>query len=149
MPTNPAWPNDSRPVSPVSRLMLNTARLKISAVITMLIQNVPNVSGSAARTATAAIIRIRQSHLLRSFPRKRESSSLLRTGSPLSRGRAGSRSDILIDPLRHEAARKEDEREHQQGERDRGRIGVRDVHRADALDHADQQRAEDRAVHIA
>ena len=41
MPTKPACPNDNSPVRPVSRLTLNTARLKIKAVITMLIQNVP------------------------------------------------------------------------------------------------------------
>src|ERR1700712_72988 len=55
MPTKTACPNDNRPVKPVSRLTLNTARLKIKAVITMLIQNVPNVSGNAKRSATAAI----------------------------------------------------------------------------------------------
>ena len=43
MPTQPACPNDSNPVRPVNRLTLNTARLKINAVITMLIQNVPKV----------------------------------------------------------------------------------------------------------
>src|SRR5215470_7779754 len=105
MPTKPACPNDNKPVKPVSRLMLKTARLKISAVITMLIQNAPKVSGSAATTARAAISRMRL--------------------------------DIFIDPFGHEAAREEDERQHEQAERDRARIGVRDVHRADALDHPD------------
>src|SRR3977135_3690766 len=106
MPTKPAWPNDNRPVSPVSRLMLNTARLKISAVITMLIQNVPKVSGSAASAAATAMNAIRL--------------------------------NILVHLLGDEAAREEDERHHQQGECDRRRIGVRDVDRAEALDHADQ-----------
>src|SRR5580704_13497739 len=55
MPTKPACPNDNRPVRPVKRLMLKTARLKINAVITMLIQNAPKVSGRPARTTTAAI----------------------------------------------------------------------------------------------
>src|SRR5882757_3625235 len=106
MPTKPACPNDNSPVSPVSRLMLKTARLKIKAVITMLIQNVPNVSGDAARTAKAAINRTRL--------------------------------DILVDPFRHQAARKKDERQHQQAERDRGRIGVRNIYGAEALNHPDQ-----------
>src|ERR1700730_2689770 len=117
MPTKPAWPNDNRPVSPVSRLMLKTARLKIRAVITMLIQNAPKVSGSAARTAAAAMNAI----------------GLY----------------ILVDPLGDKAARKEDKRHHQQGEGDRRRIGVRNIDRAETLDHADQQRAENRAVHVA
>src|SRR6478752_8564654 len=116
MPTKPACPNDNSPVRPVSRLMLKTARLKIKAVITMLIQNAPNVSGRTARTETAAISRIRL--------------------------------DILIDPFGHQAAREEDQRQHQQGKGDGGRIGVRNVNGAEALDHPDQQRAEDRAVHI-
>src|ERR1700737_4915657 len=117
MPTKPAWPNDNRPVRPVSRLMLNTARLKISAVITMLIQNAPKVSGTAARTTATAM----------------NATSLY----------------IFVDPLGDEAAREEDERHHQQGECNRSRIGVRDVDRAEALDHADQQRAEDCAVDVA
>src|SRR6195952_5172752 len=116
MPTKPACPNDNSPVRPVSRLTLKTARLKIKAVITMLIQNVPKVSGNAARIATAAISR--------------------------------SRLDILVDPFGHQAAREEDQRQHQQAERDRGRIGVRNVDRAETLDHPDQQRAEDGAVHV-
>src|SRR4030081_1233801 len=111
MPTKPACPNDSSPVRPVSRLMLKTARLKIKAVITMLIQNVPNVSGRPARAATAAISRIRL--------------------------------DILVDPFGNQAAREEDQRQHQQAERNGGRIGVRNVDGAEALDHPDQQRAED------
>src|SRR5882757_10111532 len=117
MPTKPACPNDNSPVRPVNRLMLKTARLKIKAVITMLIQNVPNVSGSAARIATAAISKTRL--------------------------------DILVDPFGNQAAREEDQRQHQQAKRDGGRIGVRNVNRAEALNHPDQQRAEDRAVHIA
>src|ERR1700716_3449103 len=117
MPTNPACPNDNSPVRPVSRLMLKTARLKIRAVITMLIQNVPNVSGSAAGTATAAIRKIRL--------------------------------DILVDPFGQQPAREEDQRQHQQTERDRGRIGVRNVNRAKTLNYPDQQRAEDGAIHIA
>src|SRR5580704_12038438 len=112
MPTKPACPNDNSPVKPVKRLMLNTARLKISAVITMLIQNAPNVSGNAARTATAAI--------------------------------SNTRLDILVDPFGHEPAREEDQRQHQKAKRDRGRIGVGNVDRAKALDHPDQQRAENR-----
>src|ERR1700704_2052000 len=67
MPTNPACPNDNSPVRPVSRLMLKTARLKIKAVITMLIQNVPNVSGNAARIATATINRARLDILVDPF----------------------------------------------------------------------------------
>ena len=55
MPTKPACPNDNSPVRPVKRLTLNTATLKISAVITMLIQNVLNVSGKPAKITTAAI----------------------------------------------------------------------------------------------
>src|SRR5580704_11805213 len=106
MPTKPACPNDKSPVKPVRRLMLNTARLKISAVITMLSQNVPNVSGSAASAPMAANSRTRL--------------------------------DILVDPFGHETAREEDQRQHQQAERNRGRIGVRDIDRADALDHPDQ-----------
>src|SRR5258708_25288218 len=117
MPTKSACPNDKRPVRPVSRLTLKTARLKIKAVITMLIQNVPNVSGNAARAATAAISRIRL--------------------------------DILVDPFGHQTAREEDKRQHQQAKRDGGRIGVRTVNSAAALNHPDQQRAENAAVHIA
>src|SRR5512137_395999 len=105
MPTKPACPNDRRPVRPVRRLMLKTARLKINAVITMLIQNAPNVSGNAARTAKAAI--------------------------------SGIRLDILVDPFGHETAREKDERQYQQAERDGGRIGIRNVDRADALNHPD------------
>src|ERR1700704_6648997 len=67
MPTKPACPNDNSPVRPVNRLMLKTARLKIKAVITMLIQNVPNVSGNAARTATAAIGKTRLDILIDPF----------------------------------------------------------------------------------
>src|ERR1700712_4323401 len=110
MPTKPACPNDNSPVRPVSRLTLNTARLKINAVITMLIQKLPKVSGSAATTATPDI--------------------------------SNSRLDILVDPFGHQAAREEDQRQHQQAERDRGRIGVRNVDSAKTLDHPDQQRAE-------
>src|ERR1700716_1958220 len=117
MPTNPACPNDNSPVRPVSRLKLKTARLKIRAVVTMLIQNVPNVSGNAARIATTTI--------------------------------SNARLDILVDPLRHQDARKEDKRQHQQAKRDRRRIGVRNVNSAEALNHPDEQRAEDCAVHIA
>src|SRR4051812_27793979 len=109
MPTKPAWPNDNKPVNPVSRVMLNTASAKIRAVITMLIQNVPNQSGSTARIAAAAI--------------------------------SAKRLDILVDSLGNEAAREEDERQHQQREGDRGRVGVRDIDGAEALDHADHQRA--------
>src|SRR5580700_488990 len=104
MPTKPACPNDNRPVRPVRKLMLNTARLKIIAVIIMLIQNAPKLRGSAARTAETAISR-----------------TFL---------------DILVDPFRHQAAREEDERQYQQGERDRGRIGVGDIDRANTLDHS-------------
>src|ERR1700709_2814104 len=111
MPTKPACPNDSSPVKPVSRLTLKTARLKIKAVITMLIQNVPNVSGNAARIATAAISRTRL--------------------------------NILVDPFGHQTARKKDKRQHQQAERDGGRIGVRNVNSTEALNHPDEQRAED------
>src|ERR1700736_5576639 len=100
MPTKPACPNDNSPVRPVSRLMLKTARLKIRAVITMLIQNVPNVSGRPARTAMPAISRTRL--------------------------------HILFDPFGHQAAREEDQRQHQQAKRDRGRIGVRNVDSAEA-----------------
>src|SRR5216683_3012635 len=117
MLTKPACPNDNSPVRPVSRLMLNTARLKIKAVITMLIQNVPNVSGKPTRIATAEISKTRL--------------------------------DILVDPFGHQTARKEDKRQHQQTKRDRGRIGVRNVNSPEALNHPDEQRAEDRAVHIA
>src|ERR1700724_2615550 len=117
MPTKPACPNDNSPVRPVNRLTLKTARLKIKAVITMLIQNVPKVSGNAARIATAAI--------------------------------GSTRLDILVDPFGHQAAREENQRQHQQAERDRGRIGVGNVDRAKTLDHPDQQCAEDRAVDIA
>src|ERR1017187_7454740 len=117
MPTKPACPNDNIPVRPVSRLMLKTARLKIKAVITMLIQNVPNVSGNAARIATAAISKTRL--------------------------------DILVDPFGHQTAREEDKRQHQQAKPDRGRIGVRNVNSAEALNHPDEQRAKDSAVHIA
>src|SRR5450755_4618574 len=117
MPTKPACPNDNSPVRPVSRLTLKTARLKISAVITMLIQNAPKLSGSAARTAAAAI--------------------------------SNPRLYILVDPFGHQTAREEDQRQHQQAERDRGRIGVRNVDRAETLDHADQECAEDGAVDIA
>src|SRR5882757_9983517 len=114
MPTKPACPNDNSPVKPVNRLTLKTARLKIRAVITMLIQNVPNVSGSAARIAIAAISRTRL--------------------------------NILVDPFGHQTAREEDKRQHQQAERDGGRTGVRNVNRAEALNHPDQQCAEDGAV---
>src|SRR5882757_8641117 len=107
MPTKPACPNDNNPVSPVNRLTLKTARLKIKAVITMLIQNVPNVSGNAARSATATI--------------------------------NNTRLDILVDPFGHQTARKEDKRQHQQAKRDGGRIGVRNVNGAEALNHPDQQ----------
>src|ERR1700737_91805 len=103
MPTKPACPNDNNPVKPVNRLMLKTARLKIRAVITMLIQNAPNVSGSATRLAAAAISRTRL--------------------------------DILVDPFGHQTARKKDKRQHQQAKSDRSRIGVRNINRADALDH--------------
>src|ERR1700681_3366977 len=67
MPTKPACPNDSSPVRPVSRLMLKTARLKIRAVMTMLIQNVPNVRGNVARAATAAISKTRLDILVDPF----------------------------------------------------------------------------------
>src|SRR5882757_6845694 len=117
MPTKPACPNDNSPVRPVSRLTLKTARLKIKAVITMLIQNVPKVSGNAARSATAAI--------------------------------GNTRLNILVDPFGHQTAREEDQRQHQQAERDGARIGVRNVNRAKTLNHPDQQRAENGAVHIA
>src|SRR5882724_9285535 len=110
MPTKPACPNDNSPVRPVSRLTLKTARLKIKAVITMLIQNVPNVSGNAARNATAAI--------------------------------STTRLDILVDPFGNQAAREEDKRQHQQAKRDGGRIGIRNINGAEALNHPDQQRAE-------
>src|ERR1700716_2320238 len=103
MPTKPACPNDNSPVRPVSRLTLKTARLKIKAVITMLIQNVPNVSGNATRNAAGAI--------------------------------SNTRLDILVDPFGHQTAREEDKRQHQQAERDGGRIGVRNVYGAEALDH--------------
>src|ERR1700722_12998856 len=121
MPTKPACPNDNSPVRPVKRLMLKTARLKIKAVITMLIQNAPNVSGNAARTATPAISKTRLVDAL----------------------------DILVDSLGHQATREENQRQHQQAKRDRGPIGIRNVNRAETLNHPDQQRAEDRAVHIA
>src|SRR5882757_5097445 len=111
MPTKPACPNDNSPVRPVSRLTLKTARLKIKAVIIMLIQNVPNVSGSAARSAMAAIS---NTHL-----------------------------DILVDPFGHQAAREKDQRQHQQAKCDGGRIGIRNVNSPEALNHPDQQRAED------
>src|SRR5580692_4141544 len=117
MPTKPACPNDNNPVRPVRRLMLKTARLKIRAVITMLIQNAPKVSGNAARTATAPI-----------------STTCL---------------DILVDPFGHQPAREEDQSQHQQAERNRGRIGIRNVDRAETLDHSYQERAENGAVHIA
>src|ERR1035437_6227034 len=117
MPTKPACPNDNSPARPVSRLMLKTARLKIKAVITMLIQNAPNVSGNAARMATAVISKTRL--------------------------------DILVDPFGHQTAREKDKRQHQQAKPDRGRIGVRNVNSAEALNHPDEQRTEDRAVHIA
>src|ERR1700710_1052883 len=67
MPTKPACPNDNSPARPVSRLTLKTARLKIKAVITILIQNVPKVSGNAARIATAAISRTRLDILVDPF----------------------------------------------------------------------------------
>src|SRR3979490_1957985 len=126
MPTKPACPNDSNPVRPVKRLTLNTARPKINAVITMLIQNVPKVSGNAATSATAAI-----SRTLEPFPFR-----LNRNGAPDSLFDAFSSRepvptslenaflDILVDPFGHEAAREEDQRQHQKAECDRGRIGV-------------------------
>src|ERR1700710_947614 len=103
MPTKPACPNDNRTVKTVSRLTLKTARLKIKAVITMLIQNVPKVSGNAARITMAAISR--------------------------------KRLDILVDPFGDQTAREEDKRQHQQAERVRGRIGVRNVDGAKTLNH--------------
>src|SRR5450631_402236 len=146
MPTKPACPNDNNPVRPVNRLTLNTARLKISAVITMLIQNAPNVSGNAATMATAAI-----SKTLEPFPFR-----LNRNGAPDSLFDAFSSRepvptslesalDILVDSFGHQTAREEDQRQHQEAERDRGRIAVRNVNRAKTLDHADQERAEDGA----
>src|ERR1700694_4114573 len=104
MPTKPACPNDNNPVRPVKRLTLNTARPKINAVITMLIQNAPKVSGNAARTATVAI-----SKTLEPFPFR-----LNRNGVPVSFFDAFSSRepvptslenalDILVDPFGHQA----------------------------------------------
>src|ERR1700709_2507156 len=106
MPAKPACPKDNRPGKPVSRLMLKTARLKIKAVITMLIQNAPNVSGNAARIAMPAISKTRL--------------------------------DILADPFGPQAAREEDQRQHQQAKGERGRISIRNVNRAKTLNHPDQ-----------
>src|SRR6185437_5403689 len=103
MPTKPACPNDNRPVRPVRRLMLKTARLKISAVITMLIQNAPKVSGSAARAATAAISRMHLDILVDPFGHEtaREEHERQYQQAERDGGRIGVRNVDCADTLNH------------------------------------------------
>src|SRR3977135_4512962 len=103
MPTKPACPNDNSPVSPVSRLTLKTARLKIKAVITMLIQNVPNVSGSAARIAIATISRTRLDILVDPFGHQaaREKDKRQHQQAKCDRGRIGVRNVNSAKTLNH------------------------------------------------
>src|SRR4051812_23755151 len=121
MPTNPACPNDNRPAKPVSRLMLKTARLEIHARVRVLTQLASAANGTAAMTRTNATVI--QTPARDRLAAGRESPAAFGWRCmPL--GGVARLLDILAQAFGHEAARKENQRHHQQAKRDRTRIGV-------------------------